>query len=148
MCPYSTVGRSGETERGIPDGTLQEHLREHDVAVEETRSVLVADAQYIAEALGGDEDRAVPFALQQGVGRHRGAHLDRLDSARRQRLALLQAEEAADALHGSILVLLGVLRQQLMGDQRAVGLARHDVSEGAAAAAPELTAGPTRKSTE
>src|SRR3546814_10455870 len=86
-------------------------------------------------------DLAVPFALQQGVGRHRGAHLDRLDSARRQRLALLQAEEAADALHGSILVLLGVLRQQLMGDQRAVGLARHDVSEGAAAVDPELPAG-------
>src|SRR3546814_9902986 len=95
----------------------------------------------IAEALGGDEDRAVPLALQQGVGRHRGAHLDRLDSARRQRLALLQPEEAADALHGSILVLLGVLRQQLMADQRAVGLARHDVSERAAAADPELPAG-------
>src|SRR3546814_13526075 len=41
---------------GHLDGALVEHLRQHDVAVEEPRAVLVADAQHIAEAPGGDEE--------------------------------------------------------------------------------------------
>ena len=40
-----------------------------------------------------------------------------------------------------VVVALGILGQQLVRDQRAVGAARHDVGEGAAAVDPELPAG-------
>jgi hypothetical protein len=55
------------------------HLRQHDVAVEDARPVLVGDAQRIAEAARDEERGALALALEQRVGRHRGAHLDRVD---------------------------------------------------------------------
>ena len=51
-----------------------------------------------------------------------------------------QAEEAADALHRGVAVLLGVLAQQLQRVQRTVGRPADDVGEGAAAVDPELPA--------
>jgi hypothetical protein len=44
----------------------------------------------------------------------------------------------ADAGHGGVEVVLGILGQQLVGDEGAVGAARHDVGKGAAAVDPEL----------
>ncbi len=49
-----------------------------------------------------------------------------------------KTEQVADARHGRVAILLGVVGQQLVRDERAVGIARHDVGEGAAAVDPEL----------
>src|SRR5690606_2903859 len=49
-----------------------------------------------------------------------------------------QAQQLANARHGGVAVLLGVLRQQLGGRGGAVGAARHDVGERAPTVNPEL----------
>ena len=82
--------------------------------------------------------RALALALEQRVGRDRGAHLHRADQAGGNRLAGGQAEEIADALHGGVAIGLRILRQQLMGNQRAVGPPPDHVGEGAAAIDPEI----------
>ena len=57
-----------------------------------------------------------------------------------QRRAARDAEQIADAGERGVLVAPGVLGEQLVGDERAVGPARDDVGEGAAAVDPELPA--------
>src|SRR5690606_15746258 len=71
---------------------------------------------------------------------HRGAHLDDLDVLRADRLAGAEADHPPDAFDSGIVVLAGVLRQQLGGGERAVGPAPDDVGEGASAIDPELPA--------
>jgi hypothetical protein len=110
------------------------------VAVEQPRAVLVGDAQRIAKAARGDQQRGLALALQQRVGGDRGAHLHAVDHVGAYRLAGLQAQQVADAGHGRVAVLLGVFGQQLVRDQRAVGPLGHHVGEGAAAVDPELPA--------
>ena len=78
------------------------------------------------------------FALQQRVSRHRRAHLDAGHLGGRDRLAGCQSQQATDALHRRIGLLLGMLGQQLGGGQAAIGAAGHDVGEGAATVDPEL----------
>ena len=122
------------------DHALVEQLGQHDVAVEQARPVLVGDAQRVAETAGDDQQRRLALALEQRVGGHRGAHLHALDELRRDRLAGAQPEQVAHARHRRIAILLRVLRQQLVRDQRAIGAAPHHVGEGAAAVDPELPA--------
>ncbi len=64
---------------------LIEHLRQADLALEQLRAGLVADAQHVAKAARHDQQHAVALAFEQGVGGHRGAHLHRLDRGTRQR---------------------------------------------------------------
>ena len=120
------------------DHLAVEQLGQHDVAVEDARPVLVGDAQLVAEAARDDEHRGLALALEQRVGRDRGAHLHRLDALHRDRLARRHAQQVADARDRRVAVLLGVFREQLVRDERAVGPARHDVGERAAAVDPEL----------
>jgi hypothetical protein len=61
------------------------------------------------------------LALEQRVGGHRGAHLHALDLLGRDGLARRQAQQPADALDRGVAVLLGVLGQQLVRVQAAVG---------------------------
>ncbi len=117
-----------------------EQLGQADVAVEQPRAILVGDAQRVAEAARGHQQRLLALALQQRVGGHRRAHLHALDELGRDRLAGLQAQQVADAGDGRVAVLLGVLGQQLVRDEAAVGPLRDDVGEGAAAVDPELPA--------
>src|SRR5262249_14369316 len=49
-------------------------------------------------------------------------------------------EQLADPLHGRVAIALGVLRQQLQRDERAIRLAADDIGERAAAIDPELPA--------
>ena len=123
------------------DHAFVQQLGQDDVPVEKARTVLVGDAQGIAETAGCDQQRGLALALQQGVGGHRGAHLHALDQIGGDRLPGLQTEQVADAGHGCVTVLLGILGQQLVGDQGAVGALAHDVGEGAATVDPELPAG-------
>ena len=122
------------------DHALVEQFGQHDAAVEQPRARLVGDAQRVAEAARRHQQRALALALQQRIGRHRGAHLDALDLLRRDRLAGAQSEQAADALDGGVLVLLGVLAQQLERMQLRVGRTADDIGEGATAVDPELPA--------
>jgi hypothetical protein len=126
------------------DHPLVQQLRQHDMAFEQLRPGLVGDAQRVAEATCGDQQRAVALALEQRVGGHRGAHLHALDPIRRDGFTGAQAEQTTDALNRGIAVLLGVLGQQLQRLQLTFGRAADDVGEGTAAVDPELPAGEGR----
>jgi hypothetical protein len=122
------------------DDRLVQRVGQHDVEIEQPRPVLIRDAQRVAKAAGRRERGALALALEQRVGRDRGAHLHHLDALGRDRLAVGEAEQLADAGHRCVAILLGVFRQQLVRDERAVRAARDDVGERAAAVDPELPA--------
>ena len=117
---------------------LIEQFRQYDPQLEQLRPVLVTDAQGIPKAPGGEQQRAVTLAFQEGVGGHRGAHLDGGNVLRRDRLARGETEDMANAFDGGIVVLFRVVRQQFMGQQAAIGTPRHDIGKSAAAVDPEL----------
>jgi hypothetical protein len=99
---------------------------------------LVADFQRVAETLRGQQQGAVALALQQRVGGNRRAHLDRVDLFGRDALVSCHAHQVADALDGGVLVAFRVFRQQLVGLERAVRHARHQVGKRAAPVDPEI----------
>ena len=120
------------------DHALVEEARQLDVAHEELRPVLVADAQRIAEAAGDRERGALALALEERVGGDGRAHLHGVDRVGGDRRAGREAKEFADALHRGIPVTLRVLRQQLVRQQPAIRMARDDVGERATTVDPEL----------
>ena len=103
------------------------------------RPGLVADAKRVAETTIDHEQGPVALALQKGVGRDRGTHLDGVDPA--DGSAGRNAEKLANACDGGVPVMLRVVGEQLVGDEGAVGTAGDDVGEGPAAVDPELPAG-------
>ena len=119
---------------------LVKHFRQHDVALKKARSCLVSDAQRVTKTLCRDKQSAVALALQQGIGGHRRAHLHAVHQVGGDGLISKQAEQAAYAFHGSVGVLLRVVRQQLERVQLTAGRAPHHVGEGAASVDPELPA--------
>ena len=120
------------------DDALIEHVRFDDVLGENLGPGLITDPQRIAEAASRHQQRALAFAFQQRIGGDGGAHLDRADTPARQRLAGLEAHQVADALHGGVAIGLGIFREQLVGDQRAVRASADHVGERAAAVDPEI----------
>ena len=122
------------------DHALVQQLGQHDVAVKDAWAVLVGDAQRVLEALGSDEQRGLALTLQQRVGGHRGTHLHALHQVGRHRFAGREAQQVANARHGRVLVLLGVLGQQLVRDQGPVRALAHHIGEGASSVDPELPA--------
>src|SRR5213080_2367347 len=95
-----------------------------------------------SKAARDEQHGALALALEQRVGGDRGAHLHRVDRARRYRLALVQVQDLPDPGEGRIAVAPGILGQQLVRGDRAVRPTGDDVGEGAAAIDPELpTAG-------
>jgi hypothetical protein len=120
------------------DHVAVQQLRQQDVAIEQARAILVGDAQRIAEAARDGQRGRLAFALQQRVGSHRGAHLDRADLRHRNRLAPGDAHQLADAGDCRVGILFRILGQQLERAQPAIGLTRHDVGERTATIYPEL----------
>ena len=120
------------------DDPLVQHLRQHDVPVEDARTILVGDAQRVAETAGDHQQRALALALEQRIGRDRGAHPHRVDAARPGRGILGDPEQRTDPGHRGVAVARRVLRKQLVRQQAPVRPARHDVSERAAPVDPEL----------
>ena len=118
-----------------------QHFRQDDMPVENARPVLVGDAQRIAKAARDEQDRALSFALEQGIGRDGRPHLDGLDVRGGNRRARRHAEQLADALDRGVCIAIGVVRQELVREQGAVGAARDNVGKRAAAIYPELPAG-------
>jgi hypothetical protein len=90
---------------------LVEHVGLDDLARENLRPRLVADLERVAETACDQQQHPVALALEQRVGGNRGAHLDRADLARRDRLVGGEPEQVADALHRGVGIGLRVLRQ-------------------------------------
>ncbi len=122
------------------DDALVENIGLDDVAGKNLRARLISDFQRVAKAPGGDEQRALALALQQRIGRDRGAHLDRADAVPRDRLARGEPQKIADTLDGGVAIGLRIVREQLVGDERAVRPTADHVGERAAAVDPELPA--------
>ena len=119
------------------DDFAVQQLRQDNVPVEQARSVLVGNAQGVAKPLGGDQQRGLALALEQGVGGHGGAHFDAGHLVGRDRLAGLQAQQVPNASNRGVAVLLGVLAQQLVREQLAIRALAHDVGERATSVNPE-----------
>ena len=118
-----------------------QQLGQHDVAVEQARSVLVRNPQRVTKATRGHQQRGLPLALQQSVGGHRGAHLHTRHLRGRDRLARQQAQQMPYARHRGIAVLLRVVAEQLVRYQCAVRPLADHVGKGTATVDPELPAG-------
>ena len=110
------------------------------------RAVLVGDAQRVAEAARDDEHRGLALALEQRVGGDRRAHLHRVDLLRPGSARPAPRPAARGCRRPRRRVAPGILGQQLVRDERAVGPARDDVGERAAAVDPELPARHHRRS--
>src|ERR1700694_1116242 len=108
--------------------------------VEQARAVLVGDTQRIPETARDRQHGRFALALQQSIGGNRGSHFYRFDLLRRNRRVSWNAEQMANTGNCGILVLPGIVRQQLMGRQRAIGPLCDYVGESAATVYPELPA--------
>ena len=86
-----------------------QHVRFDDMLGEDLRPCLVADAQRVAETFGDQKQRPLALALEQRVGRHRGAHLNGADALTRNRSARRQSKQVPDAVHGRIAVSFRIL---------------------------------------
>ena len=117
-----------------------EDFRQPDMQVEQARAVLVADAELVGEALCHHQQGALALALQQRVGRNRGAHAHGLDAVGRDRRIAFRAQDVANALERRVVVMLRRFGEQLAGDVAAVRPPGHDVGEGSAPVDPELPA--------
>src|SRR5471030_1532203 len=115
-----------------------QQLGQHDVAVEQSRTILVGDAQRVAEAARDGQRGRLALALEQRVGGDGGAHLDRLDALDRNGGVGGEAHQVADAGDGRVAIALRIFRQQLVGAQPAIGLTRHDIRESSTPVDPEL----------
>ena len=139
-----------QVRRGL-DGSVGEHalvdldhvriekLGLHDRAGKNLGARLIADLERVAEAARGDEQRPFAAALEQRVGRNRGAHLDCADRPRRDRLALGEPEKAADRFDRRVLV-GRTFGEQLLRMQPPARIAADHVGERAAAIDPEIPA--------
>ena len=119
-----------------------ERLRQDDMPVEQARTLLVADPQGVAESPCDHQRGRLAPSLQQGVGRHGGTHLDRLDRGIVTRRKAGLGEHRVDAGERGVFVPARVFGQQLQRRQGAVGPARDDVGERAPPIDPELPAMP------
>ena len=107
-----------------------------DPAGEDVGPLLRPDRQRVAEAARDAQQHRLALAFEQRVGRDGGADAD---IGRGQR-PLAYPGQPPDRLDRGVFVLRGIVRQQLGGGQRAVGIARDDIGEGAAAVDPEMPA--------
>ena len=138
--PFELFALRVKTTGGLDHGFIK-RFRQDDVAIKQTRAVLIGQTQRIAEALVGDQNSAVALTFEKGVGCNRCAHFDSFDFLGWNFLFCRDFKQFADALNGGVFVTLGVFRQQLVGDKRAIGLAGNDIGKSAAAIDPELPFG-------
>ena len=107
-----------------------------DVEGEQLRPGLIADLERIGEAGRGDKQGPGPGALQQGVGGHGRAELDRGHPRRRKRRSRGDAEQATHALNGGVGI-VARRRWQFERAENAVRRGSDHIGEGAAAINPE-----------
>ena len=122
------------------DNALVEHVRLDDVARENLRPRLIADAQRVAKTLGDEKERAVTLAFKERIGGDRGPHLHGANVRGRDRLAGLKPEQVANTRHRRVGIGFGIFRKELMRNEFAVRAPADHVGKGAAAVDPELPA--------
>ena len=135
---HTTIGRQALID--LNDFAIQP-FGQHDPAVKQTRSMLIGNPQGVTKAGRHHQCQRLPLALKQRIGRHGGAHLDGSNLLGWQVGMGRYAQQAPDAFDGRILVLLGMLREQLGGDQLAIRTLANHIREGAPPVDPELPAG-------
>ena len=111
-----------------------------DMALEQAWPVLVGDAQRIAKAARRDQQRRFALAFEQRVGGDRGSHLHAFHQPRCHRLTGFETKQMAYACDRRVAVVLGVVAEQLVCQQRAIGTLADDVGERSAPVDPELPA--------
>ena len=99
-----------------------------DMPCEDIGPRLVADPQRVAESPRNRQSQPFAFAFEQRIGGHGGA-----DAQLRHRTRTVLRHQAPYRFAGGIVVMAGVLRQQLVGHQLPVGRHCHDIGEGPAA---------------
>ena len=122
------------------------HLGQDDVTVKEAGPSLVADPWRIGKAACHHQQQRLALALEQRVGGHGCAHLDRFDLVGRYRIAHRHAKQAPDTGNRGIGIVLRVVGQELGADQRAIGTTTDHIGESAATIDPELPAALRRRS--
>ena len=104
---------------------------------EKLGAVLIADDEGVAEAARDREQGRFALAFEERVGRDRTSHADRERGER----ARARARQVADRIDRGVTGARGVFAEIFGGDDRAVGAARDDVGEGAAAVDPDVPVG-------
>ena len=104
---------------------------------EQVIPMLVADAQQVAEAGIGHQQKGCTTPLQQGIGGHGGAEAQLLDAARRQRQPRRQIQQFSDGRYRRITIPLRLHREHLAHVELPVGGTPHQIGEGAAAIHPK-----------
>ena len=114
----------GQHALGNLDDALVELLGLLDLLGEDVGAGLVADPQRIAETARGHEHGAVALALEQGIGGHRGAHLDRVECARPGSARPgATPRRSRMPCEGGVAISLRVFREQLPGVSLPSGIA-------------------------
>ena len=119
-----------------PDQVWAQH---HRVVGHLTEAGLTDAADHLDQAVDEIltyEQGALACSLEQCVRGDRGAHTHRLDGAG----VGIGGDQPSDALYGGVVVVPGVVREQLVREHATCRRARHDVGERAAAIDPELPA--------
>ena len=120
------------------DNSGIELLGQLDFKSKQIRPVLIADPECILETLVDHQQGRLSLTFQQRISGNGRAHFDGLNVFRRDRLAITDFEQVANAFYSRIGVMVRVFREQLPGDQRPIGCARDNIGEGSAAVDPEL----------
>ena len=111
---------------------------QHDVPVENSRPVLIGDAQRVAKAARDEEHGAFALALQERVGGDRGTHFHDLDALAGYGRAGGDCEQLAYSGDRGIAVAAGIFGKELVGDDAPVRAKGDDIGKSAAAVDPEL----------
>ena len=127
----------GDTAGDLMD-LLEEHLGFYDMAVEQLRADLVADAERIGETLVGNQSDPIALSLQQRIGRHGGSHLDGADTLGGDAAALRDTQQIPNALNCRVPISLGILGEQLVTQNLTVRGACHHIGKGPTAVDPEI----------
>ena len=110
--------------RAVFDHPLVQLGRQDDPPIEQPGSVLITDTQRIAKSPRDEQECPIALSFQEGVGRHRGAHLDFGDETAGNG-PLRNAQKFADSVHGRVGVAARIVREQFMQHDTAVGSLRH-----------------------
>ena len=116
------------------DDIVMQGIGQADMAREQVRAFLRADADGVAKAARDGKQDRFALALQQGIGRDGRANPQRTGRNR----AVARARQPADRFDGGIGIAFGIARKQLCRVQPPLRVARYYIGKSAAAVDPEM----------
>ena len=122
------------------DNAFVDHFRLDDVTGKNLRPRLITDPKRVAETLADEQQCPLALALEQRIGCNGRAHLYGRDCAASNRLTRFDTKQVANALHRRIAVGFGIVGEQLVRNERAVGAAPDHVGKRASPIDPKLPA--------